>query len=236
MYISTDCHEILMNGTAINGIYRIKPEGSSNHFDVICEMHEDVAWTIIQRRQDGSVDFYRSWAEYKEGFGSLDGEFWLGNENIHRLTSQGRYKLKLDMWDWKIFRKNEVNELDSNYFFAESNYFAVGNETDFYKLQVPEDFYAYRGYSGSGLRVHSGPFMTHDIAIPNMRENCAVKFHCGWWFTTCVRNANLNGRYYRGGYLNKTTRTRAKDDIYWPNIPQSLKKVQMKVARIFEKE
>ncbi|KAK3101516.1 hypothetical protein FSP39_004140 [Pinctada imbricata] len=195
-------------------------------------MHEGVAWNVIQRRQDGSVDFYRPWSDYKQGFGSLDGEFWIGNKHMHYLTSQTRYMLKIDMWDWKLTFKTSANALDSNYFYAESSYFRVGNESEYFKLHVPESFFAYSGYSGSGLRVHSGPFMTYDVAIPRMRENCAVKFHCGWWFTTCVRNANLNGRYYSGGYKNKTTRTRAKDDIYWPNIPQSLKKVQMRIARM----
>ena len=52
---------------------------------------------VFQRRFDGSVDFYRDWNDYKHGFGSVNGEFWLGNDNIHSLTNSGNYILRIDM-------------------------------------------------------------------------------------------------------------------------------------------
>lgn len=65
-------------------------------------------WTVIQRRQDGSVNFDRSWKEYKEGFGDLHTEYWLGNEHIHDLTRQGDYTLRIDMEDWSGKHKHAV--------------------------------------------------------------------------------------------------------------------------------
>ena len=58
-------------------------------------------WTVFQRRLDGPVDFHRDWKAYKEGFGSLSGEFWLGNDNLHRLTDVNDVMLRVDLEDFE---------------------------------------------------------------------------------------------------------------------------------------
>ena len=61
----------------------------------------DVCFKVFQRRQDGSVEFYRNWTQYETGFGDIEGEFWLGNRNIHTIsTASGKsYDLRIDLDD-----------------------------------------------------------------------------------------------------------------------------------------
>jgi angiopoietin 2/deleted-in-malignant-brain-tumors protein 1 len=63
--------------------------------------------------------------EYKHGFGSLYGEFWLGNEVLHLMTSQQKYQLCIDLWDW-----------EGNFSRAEYESVKVDSEAKKYTLRV----------------------------------------------------------------------------------------------------
>ena len=82
-------------------------------------------WTIFQRRQDGSVDFFRGWDDYKNGFGDLEGEYWLGLDKINRLTNRGEMVLRVDMEDTSGIWK-----------YAEYENFTIQDETKNYTLSV----------------------------------------------------------------------------------------------------
>ena len=105
-------------------MYKINPDNGAA-FDVYCDQTTNGGgWTVFQKRLDGSVDFYRGWDDYKRGFGNLNGEFWLGLDNIHRLAKE-RSKLRVDLEDFS-----------GNAAYAEYSSFGVGDEGSKYKLSL----------------------------------------------------------------------------------------------------
>ena len=140
-------------------------------------------WTVFQRRIDSSVDFYRGWSDYEEGFGDLVGEFWLGLANIRRLTKTGNKQLRIDLGDF-----------DDNYRYAKYSSFSIGDNTTDYTLSVD----GYTGDAGDSLTYHSGQkFSTKDSDNDAYSANCAVEFSGAWWYKHC-HASNLNGLYLRG--------------------------------------
>ena len=104
--------------------------------NVLCDMSTDGGgWTVFQRRLDGfgRDDFYLDWASYKNGFGNLTGQFWLGNDNIHRLTTADEVMLKVVLEDF-----------DGNITYADYTSFKMAGEDDKYRLLIG-------GYNGTAL-------------------------------------------------------------------------------------
>ena len=96
---TANCAELYKTGNTTDGVYTIDPDGLGS-FDVFCDQTTaGGGWTVFQKRLDGSVDFNRSWCDYKHGFGNLNGEFWLGLDKINRLTWRTKNKLRVDLSD-----------------------------------------------------------------------------------------------------------------------------------------
>ena len=174
----SDCSDLLKSGHTQSGVYFVNPDGRG-HFTSYCDMRTDGGgWTVFQRRQDGSVDFYRGWNDYKAGFGQLTAEFWLGNDKIHRLTASRPSTLRVELEDW-----NGVKA------YAKYGKFNIGDEQAQYRLEVG----SYSGTAGDSLALHNNrPFTTKDR--DNDGNNCAVESTGAWWYNYCHRS-NLNGQY-----------------------------------------
>ncbi|GBM47148.1 Histone-lysine N-methyltransferase SETMAR [Araneus ventricosus] len=140
----TDCSEILENGEKTSGEYMIWPRNrifNDMQLKVYCDMDtDDGGWTVIQRRGNFStkIDFYRTWSYYKDGFGNISEEFWIGNDNIFGLTNQGNYIVRFDM-----------ENVDKEYRFATYSSFWIEDETAGYMVH-------FGNYTGTADEPRSG--------------------------------------------------------------------------------
>ncbi|KAL7742355.1 hypothetical protein ACLKA6_018991 [Drosophila palustris] len=171
-------------GAQFSGIYDIViPKFSSEPFKVACDAQtRDGGWTIILRRMDGSVNFYRNWTEYKNGFGNLDGEYFLGLDKIHAMTAERRQELLVLVEDFEGDRRYETYDE-----------FAIGNEDQQYELHTLGKA---NGTAGDSLSVHRGlKFTTFDKDNDYWEEeNCAIQLTGAWWHNSCY-HSQLTGTY-----------------------------------------
>ncbi|XP_052786631.1 ficolin-2-like [Mya arenaria] len=94
-----DCSEIRQNlGRVPSGVYHITTWKTNQNASVFCDMDTDQGgWTVFQHRMNGKVDFYRNFSSYENGFGSLQGEFWLGLKLMNEMTSRTSNDLRIDI-------------------------------------------------------------------------------------------------------------------------------------------
>ncbi|XP_063154116.1 angiopoietin-related protein 3 [Candoia aspera] len=194
---ATDCTWIYNTGERSNGIYSIKPNGSKA-FNVCCEMEGENSWTIIQKRSDGSIDFNQTWESYIDGFGNLDGEFWLGLRKIYSIVDQAGYILRIELEDWK------ANKRHIEYTF---------------QMGGPERDYAVFLSRITGNIPNALPeqkeikFSTKDHGNNTERKlNCPESDSGGWWYSVCEAT-NLNGKYIKPSSKGKLQRR--KRGLYW---------------------
>ena len=176
-------------------------------------------WTVFQRRQDGSVDFYRNWVEYEEGFGNLNGEFWLGLSKIHHLTPDGTNTLRVDLGDF-----------ENNTAYAQYSTFSIGDCITEYTLNVG----GYSGTAGDNLEyghpLIGMKFSTKDNDNDNHERggSCAIDYKGAWWFNNCMQT-HLNAPYHpNGGPVSVKSGILWHD---WKGNTYSLKFTEMKVRR-----
>ncbi|XP_022080137.1 fibrinogen C domain-containing protein 1-like [Acanthaster planci] len=183
-----DCNDIRELGGGKDGLYTVYPSyvESCDGIRVYCDQQtEGGGWTVIQRRMNGWLDFQRGWNEYRNGFGFLTGEFWLGLDHIHHMSIQAPTELIIYMEDW-------LNTIVRVHYWN----FWLGDEASNYTLSVKN--FDPGSDVGDGLSIHNGmKFTTYDRDNDRSIRNCAQEHTGAWWYNNCMLS-NLNGRYLRG--------------------------------------
>ena len=144
--------------------------------DVYCDMETDGGgWIVIQRRlPTANVNFTRNWEDYENGFGDLDGEFWLGLKTIHELTTKTDVELMTTV-------KNESGPV-------------ITWTHQVFRISGPDTYYVLNISGGQGpgfdamASTNGQRFSTYDSG----NTRCAYRRQGAWWYHACT-HANLNG-------------------------------------------
>ncbi|XP_041565009.1 fibrinogen-like protein 1 [Drosophila elegans] len=161
-------------------------------FEIPCKLD---GWMVIQRRQDGSESFTRHWQDYKDGFGNVEREFFIGLEKLYQLTNAVPHELYI-----------KLGTLEGVYKYAHYNDFKIGSEQEFYELKALGN---YSGSAGDSLIRHKNKnFSTFDRNNDPSGADCAEKNNGGWWFANCFDSA-LNGKYHKNG------QSKSQEGVNW---------------------
>jgi len=207
-----DCLAFYREGFKLSGIYTVTMNNMKT-MPVYCDQVTDGGgWTVIQRRI-GSDKYYfqRNWNDYKKGFGYLQHEFYMGNENLHILTLQAMFprgsQLRIDLTNWS----------ESETAYAKYTSFQIGNEMTKFQIHA----FGYSGNAGNDSLIsrNGARFSTNDQN--NQLEGTSRGWECsgGWWYYDTCAVSNLNSRYFMLG------------SNFWKGYPHRLHSIEMKVKR-----
>lgn len=158
-------------------------------------------WLIVLNKttivQKWTLNFNRSWNEYREGFGDLpSGEYWFGLEGLHQLTSTGSYRLRVEVQTTTTMTAANGSWLSSEYYSL-----AIRSESEGYAMRVDgfnggdggDTFNAVVGYY---YGVQNGrKFSTYDVDQDTYPlGNCALLYGGGFWYCGCAA-ASLTGSF-----------------------------------------
>uniref|UniRef100_A0A3P9PQ09 Fibrinogen C domain containing 1 n=1 Tax=Poecilia reticulata TaxID=8081 RepID=A0A3P9PQ09_POERE len=198
-----DCSDVLASGVSVDGVYSVFPTHDPEGFMVYCDMSTDGGgWTVIQRREDGSTNFFRGWGAYRDGFGTTTGEHWLGGSSV----------------TWTNQSTETLTDQSERLCALIGCYRGCLSWLPNSPLLLPP--------TGDSLLKHSGMrFTTKDRDQDQSENNCAAYYQGAWWYRNC-HTSNLNGQYLRGGHASYADGVEWSS---WTGWQYSLRFTEMKI-------
>uniref|UniRef100_A0A6P4DZB7 Angiopoietin-4 isoform X2 n=1 Tax=Drosophila rhopaloa TaxID=1041015 RepID=A0A6P4DZB7_DRORH len=200
-----------------DGILKIKLTPTSDSFYVSCEKD----WTVILSRTSDDVSFERGWQDYKEGFGNVAGDFFIGLIKLNALTSSALHELRIEMEDYTGVKANATYSL-----------FAIGGESELFPLSLLGKFNAsMTDTAGDALSYHAGAkFSTLDNDNDNCLDcNCAMRHKGAGWYINCA-TSNSFGQHFPERFAEA-----GETGIFWDTFrgrDYSVKKIRWMIRAI----
>ena len=130
----------------------------------------DIGDVILRNTAAGSNSyyFYRTWSEYRQGFGTIDSLYWIGLDKLHDLSQRGCAVLF------------DLQDPDGTWYYARYSTFLVGDSADYYRLSVG----GFTGNVSDALTIYHNnkQFSTYDYG-PSL--GCGISYYGGWWYDSC---------------------------------------------------
>ncbi|XP_066928430.1 ficolin-1-like [Clytia hemisphaerica] len=180
------CWTLKRDGQTSDGVYQITIGGRP--VNVYCDMVENGGgWTLIQRRVEGSTNFYRGWEDYKNGFGQPTESYWIGLDQIHELTTK---------YEGTIYIRMRGVYYQGSSFYLTQRDFQVGDESTNYQV-IEAGTYAAGDRTQGFSNLEGLSFSTNDKDNDEVtNQNCASTFSTAWWFADgCLHVVNPNGKF-----------------------------------------
>ena len=183
------CYRVSKAKDGPHTIYPDTPDLTETGLNVSCDQETDGGgWIMYQRRLDGTVNFTRTFEEYKRHFGQHGDnmtELWLGNENVYQVlksygTTECELRIEADAWD------------EETCWLVASN-FRIGDENHKYTLDW-DNVIGSHPDTESNWDLHK---LLSFRTIGDENKDCVREYRGGWWYSgqgQCVK-VYLNGRY-----------------------------------------
>jgi len=169
------CRELYDKGTTESGVYVVKPGVRA-----YCSMGlMDSGWTVITRRVNYSNQFMKkNYKDFIDGFGDFSGNYFLGLETLHEMTSTSTHEAYIGM---------EYTDEHIPFAFARYSSFAVGDRKSGYMLSLGSYIATVPGNDplwaagGNGMGPHHGASFS---AKDSLNPECGKEYG-GWWYNRC---------------------------------------------------
>ena len=148
-----------------DGVYEIYPDGK-NKISAYCDMSSGGHTRLMAKFARLTGEFNKSWAEYKNGFGNLSWNHWIGLENMYQLTNRKKMNLFVEL------RSNDFNTTYTNFY--------IDSEENLFKINFDNSLND--NLANFSINLNGKNFSTFDRDNDHDERNCAQVYSGGSFF------------------------------------------------------